>query len=322
MSCQKLSIVVPTYGRDSVLCRTIEAVRSLQSEIELIIVDQSPSHDSATTKFLHALNGEGSIRWVHRQPPSIPMSMNFGLREARNEIVLFIDDDIVPDIGLIDGHFEAHQRHPEASAVAGQVLQPGEEPQNCGDWVGRRGFLKDLDFPFWSTEPAWVSNVMAGNLSVKRGMAISAGGFDENFDGVAYRFETEFARRLERTQGPIYYEPRASIRHLRASRGGTRSTGSHLTSASAKHGAGDYYFAMRSGLSWSTLSHIVKRPFREVRTRFHLANPWFIPVKLLGEFRAFVSATAKTFVGPKYIRLPTSTTGLTAREISVTIEEN
>ncbi len=30
----------------------------------------------------------------------------------------------------------------------------------------------------------------------------------------------------------------------------------------------------------------VSRVFREVRTRFHLTHPWWIPVKLVGEARA------------------------------------
>ena len=71
-----------------------------------------------------------------------------------------------------------------------------------------------------------------------------------------------------------------------SSSGGTRSAGSHLDSASPRYGVGDYYFAMRQGAGWDCFSYCVRRFFREVRTRFHLRHPWYIPVKLLGELRA------------------------------------
>ena len=48
------------------------------------------------------------------------------------------------------------------------------------------------------------------------------------------------------------------------------------------------------------------RPFREVRTRFHLRHPWFVPVKLLGEMRALLLALRLWRQGPRL--LPTKHT--------------
>jgi len=129
-----------------------------------------------------------------------------------------------------------------------------------------------------------------------------AGGFDENFVGhVAYRFDAEFCKRLCRSGGKIWFDPDARIYHLRASRGGTRTAGTHLTSPSPHHGVGDYYFACRQGLSWQTLCYILKRPFREVCTRFHAKRPWWIPVKLVGELLALAWALALLVSGPKWV---------------------
>ena len=36
--------------------------------------------------------------------------------------------------------------------------------------------------------------------------------------------------------------------------------------------------------------YLARKPFREVRTKFHLLHPWWIPVKLIGEIRALISA--------------------------------
>jgi GT2 family glycosyltransferase len=171
----------------------------------------------------------------------------------------------------------------------------------CAPWAV--SLTRDLRFAFNGHEPAWVTNVMAGNLCVKRERALAVGGFDANFTPpVAYRFETEFAKRLVAAGGRIRFEPAASIRHLRASRGGTRSQGSHLNSASPVHGVGDYYFALRCGRGWERAWYMARRPFREVRTRFHLRHPWYIPVKLIGEMRALLLALRLWRQGPRLLR--------------------
>lgn len=310
-----VSVVVPTFGREQVLVDTLQALLACDpSPTEIIVVDQTPRHEDQTEEFLRKSCDAGSLRWLRLGRPSIPRAMNVGLRAARSVIVLFVDDDIRPAGDLLAAHQRAHIEFPGAWAVAGQVLQPGESPAGRGLWAPRPGILADLDFPFWSDERASVVNVMAGNLSVKRDQALSAGAFDENFEGVAFRFETEFARRIVRRGGQILFEPAASLRHLRAERGGTRFLGSHLTSTSPLCGMGDYYFAMQSGWSFGTVGYMLRRPIREVATQFHLRHPWYIPVKLFGEFRSFWRGLSRWYRGP---RLP----GTSRDAESVAVEE-
>ena len=281
---------------------TVHALLALQvGANEILLIDQTLEHEPATQEQLDSWDHIDSIRWLQLPAPSIPHAMNVALQEAVHPVVLFVDDDVIPDPELVAAHAERHRTDEGTWAVAGQVLQPGETPRSPNGYVSKTGFHADLDFPFWSDVPAWISNVMAGNLSVKGDRVIEIGGFDERFHGVAYRFETEFARRLTAGGGRIRFEPRASIRHLQAARGGTRATGSHLSSASPRFGMGDYYFAMRSGWSLQTVAYMLRRPFREVRTRFHLAHPWYIPVKLIGEARAFCSALNAYRKGPKLL---------------------
>ena len=130
------------------------------------------------------------------------------------------------------------------------------------------------------------------------------GGFDENFlPPVAYRFDNDFCKRLIRAGGKIFFEPKARIYHLRADRGGTRTLENHLKSASPLHGVGDYYFALRQEISFATLFYILKRPFREICSRFHLKSPWWIPVKFIGEVRALLLAVSLYRSGPTYMKI-------------------
>jgi GT2 family glycosyltransferase len=297
-----ISIAIPTFGRESVLMDTIEALLLQRpSAAEILVIDQTPVHEPETERRLAAWDRGGQVRWLRLPRPSIPVAMNHALAAARCPIVLFLDDDIVPANGLIGAHAAAHDEDGVA-AVVGQVLQPGQEPNSSSTREPGDGLVRDLEFPFHSTERRIVHNCMAGNLSVKRELALAAGGFDENFVGVAYRFETEFARQLERSGGVLLFEPRAVIRHLRAARGGTRTYGSHLTSARPEFSVGDYYFALKEGRGSARLGYIARRLFREVRTRFHLRNPWWIPIKLVGELRGLAWAVRLRRLGRRGIQ--------------------
>ena len=301
-----LSIVIPTYRREEVLLNTIGDLLPLMERAgfgsELIVVDQTQKHDGNTERKLRKFHRAGKIRWVRPDVPHITRSMNLGVRRAKGNIVLFLDDDIVPSRRLLTGHVDAYRKQPDAWAVAGQVLQPWDEPERVS-YAPRGGTLhRYLDFPFYSVDGAFVENAMAGNLSVRKQRFIRLGGFDENFTPpVASRFESEFAKRLVLRGGKIWFEPGASIRHLRVSTGGTRSGGNHLTSISPVHGAGDYYYAFRCASGLERLKYILKRPFREIRTKFHLRHPWYIPLKLAGEFRALAATIVTGPKQPKYM---------------------
>ena len=241
-----LSIAIPTFGRHEVLTETIQALLSLgEGQKEILVIDQTLEHDVVTTENLTAWHDQGDIRWLKRDKPSITESMNFALQEASSPLILFLDDDITPYPGLLTGHRRCHREFSDVWASVGQVIQPWQQPENVSAPRKLKGLRRDFDFPFHSTVPDWVGNVMAGNLCVRRDRALQLGGFDENYLGAAYRFETDFARRLTAAGGLIRYCPEARIDHLRVSRGGTRQQGSHLSSADPIHGVGDHYYAMK-----------------------------------------------------------------------------
>lgn len=297
-----ISVVIPTYGREQVLLETINQL--LQQEpaaAEILVIDQTIKHEQETDTRLTNWHSEGKVRWIKVDQPSQPMALNIGLQKATQPYVLFLDDDIRIDQGFMAAHYRAFTSE-EIWAVAGQVLQLGESEDRDNMHHPEARVLADVDFVFRSGQKTYIENGMSGNLCVRREHALQIGGFDENFTPpVSYRFDNEFCKRLCRAGGKIIFEPKARIYHLRAKRGGTRTNSNHMTSISPEHGVGDYYFAFRLGLSSETLCYILRRPFREVRTRFHLRHPWWIPVKLIGEFRALLLAILLLFRGPRYL---------------------
>lgn len=281
-----VSIAIPTYGRDRVLVETLEYLLALPvPAAEIIVVDQTPAHDAGTEVHLRRLADSGAIRWLRLTQPSIPAAMNRALLAAGQEVVLFLDDDIRPEPGLAAAHHAAHQAHAD-TLVAGKVLQP---------WDEGRDFSGDTRFHFATGQPRWIHEFMGGNFSIRRTTALALGGFDENFVRVAYRFEAEFADRLVRSGRRIYYEPAACLHHLKASAGGTRTYGEHLTTWRPDHAVGAYYYGLRTG----RLREFAVRPAKSVATRYHLRHPWRVPVTLLAELRGMAWALALFARGPR-----------------------
>lgn len=284
-----ITIAIPTFNRQQIAVETI--VRLLPFGSPIVVVDQTP----AAYEPLASL----PIRLIRLPEPSIPLAMNVAVDAAATDTILFLDDDVVPSPALVTAHADAHRRR-DIWAVVGQILQPGQRAEHVDQPDD------DLQFRFNADEGRFVANVMAGNLSVSRKRFMELGGFDENFVGAAYRFESDFALRVVAAGGKIWFEPRASIDHLQLATGGLRSFGDHRTSASPFHSAGDYYFAlMHRPPLWR---YALRRMRANVITRFHAAHPWTIPPKLLGELRGLFLAR-RLYRGGRRLGMFTSEAG-------------
>lgn len=289
-----ISVVIPTYGRGRILIDSIEHLRALGSRAdEIVVVDQTLQHDDETQASLSSLNARGEIRWVRLDRPSITHAMNRGLTEARGDIVLFLDDDIIPRGELVAAHRRVHESTdlPLASRrlLAGRVLQPwhvdGTRPPDR----------------LATDDAGYVDEFIGCNFSVDRAWAIAIGGFDERFVRVAYRYEAEFGARAQRQGARIRFVPEACIHHLRAERGGTRSYGDHMRTVMPAHAVGLYYYLLRARpRGWAI--DLFRSPFLAVMTRFHLRHPWWIPPVLLAQFSGLGWALLLVARGPALIQ--------------------
>ena len=291
----KVSVVIPTYRREQVLLDTLDFLKALDVPPgEIVVVDQTEHHGNDVIVSLTRRHEEGQIRWIRRDLPSIPQAMNCGLLNARYDIVLFLDDDIRPENGLIVSHANAHESH-EDVIVAGRIIQPWDEGRATDNLA---------PFHFASLKSAWIREFMGGNFSIRRDRAVALGGFDENFVRVAYRFEAEFAFRALAGGMRIRFEPLACIHHLKVVSGGTRTFGEHLTTWRPDHAVGAYYFLLRTWRGGSSAVTFISRLFTSVATRHHFRRPWYVPITLLAELRGVIWALLLFCRGPRLIVPP------------------
>jgi len=307
MSLPKISVAIPTYNREETLLDTLNQLLALSHRAcEILVIDQTTSHQSETAVALEELAASGSIVWRRLNGPSIPKAMNHALRVARGEIVLFLDDDIELTSNLVFEHAKEYEDS-DVVCVAGRVVQPWEHQLDVCESAWMDGRSGDPDaFRFNSGKRSDVKRFMGGNFSIRRQVALNLGGFDENFVKAAYRFEAEFANRMLHAGFHLLFQPAASLNHLQVESGGIRSFGSHLRSIWPAHCVGQYYYLLMVNQAHHRLRKIVLGPLYAVHTRHHLARPWWIPITLLSELSGLAWALWLFIRGPKYIALQKS----------------
>ncbi|HXI93329.1 MAG TPA: glycosyltransferase [Blastocatellia bacterium] len=293
-----ISVVLPTFKREGLLVDTIEALLPLVTEgDEILIIDQTPEHDSETGAALSNWASRGEVRWIRKTRPSQNEAMNAAARLARGEVLLFLDDDILPSSMLLKAHRAAHAKDPMVPAVCGQVLQPWNEYPV----PDVRNF--ELGFDAAYSKNAEIISLMAGNFSIRRSLFIELGGMDENYRGSNYRNDSELAYRIvKQSKRRIAFLPEAGIRHLLAG-GGNRAFGAKDSWGGIGGSIGDYYFALRCLTPASAAWHCLRRLLKEPVNRYTVRRPWLIPWLYLREIVAFARAAGRIAANPdNYIK--------------------
>jgi len=249
----KVSIIIPTLGRKDELYNTLNDLGNqslLHSDWECILILQSKIDLSK----IEALAKEKQIdlRIFYLSTPNASLARNIGLVEAKHEIVLFLDDDLI----IQNRHFlESHLNNylgAEIPGVFGQVLDPGVPPREERHLWSYKKHIGWLFFPPNFSRKCFVENGGAGNLSVKKALAIQVGGMDINYIKGAHREESDFCLRLTKTFGLLLFDPNASVVHLGATYGGCRQWGKNEGIHPLHHVFGEWYFILK-GLKIGTI---------------------------------------------------------------------
>lgn len=247
------SVIVPTYRREQVLCDTLAYLLELTyPNYELLVIDQTPSHESETERRLHAYAAAHPDRFrLHRlDQPGLPNARNVGAELAAGEYLLYLDDDIVPPTTLIELHLH-NLLEPGVGAVTGGVyvehkaLPPRESP--CVILPNGRMYQ------YWQyVVPRGTTDSMAGgNMSVARRLAIEVGLFDEGYIGRANWEETDFSVRIRKRGYDLLYDPAAAVVHLGHRTGGVR--------ASRDRDEGRYYYESHHNNAYFFAKNIEQR---------------------------------------------------------------
>ncbi len=210
-----VSVIIPTFNRAETLRECLSAL-SLQDfppgDFEIVVVDDGSSDHTA--EIVRQARPGPEIHYIHQDNSGPSAARNRGVRHARGEYILIINDDAVAFRNLVSGHYAMH----------GKI--------NCGAplaIVGTREYcnedkLKVLNFlydqvPFsmrvyamregFCPPPYFVTF----NISMRKCDFEATGGFDEDFS-TAIGEDTELGGRWESFGGKLLFAPRLRAHHL------------------------------------------------------------------------------------------------------------
>jgi len=215
-----VSVIIPTYNRDEPLRKTLKSLLAQDyPNFEIIVVDQSDKKFPEKEKFLKKYKEK--ITYFKIAPPNLPAARNFGVKKAKGEIVIFCDDDVVVKRGWISGHVENYSDS-RVGAVAGRVITKGQKIEPNFRGVGKISWWGKVAGGYSSKIPQEIGNLIGCNMSFRKKVLESVGGFDEKFIGNALREETDVALRIKKLGWKIVFSPKPQLVHLRAETGGCR----------------------------------------------------------------------------------------------------
>lgn len=205
----QVSVVVRSYNRVGLLCRLLDALLAQDHPgFEIVVVEQSTEIDPADAARLSQLERDPRVRVLRHPPLGGARARNIGARAARGDILLFIDDDDLPDgNGWIAAH-AALYADPSCLGVTGRhVHRVGEgAPYRSATRARRRclRFSPLLRLP-WTyvrhdRRVVGVDNVHGTNGSIRRSCLERFGGWDEDTrieDEASFGFRVTRGRRAD-----------------------------------------------------------------------------------------------------------------------------
>jgi len=124
-----LSVVIPTHNRHERVVRAVVAlarqveVDDLAAVVEVIVVDDGSEAECAakTSDAIRRLNQPFLRCLALPENRGASGARNAGAAVARGAVVAFLDDDIVPAEDYLCATIRAHERHPEALVINGNL---------------------------------------------------------------------------------------------------------------------------------------------------------------------------------------------------------
>jgi glycosyltransferase involved in cell wall biosynthesis len=121
------SVVIPTFNGESRLQLVLEKLQA-QTGIEhlkgeIIVVDNNSSDRTAKLVQEYQANWQHPfpLRYILEPEQGAAFARTTGIREAKGELVGFLDDDNLPSPNWIIAAYKFSQKHPQAGALASQI---------------------------------------------------------------------------------------------------------------------------------------------------------------------------------------------------------
>ena len=259
-AAMKVTVAIPTYNRADFLRQTLTGIVAQQfprDHFEVLVIDNN-SHDHTAAVVAEFAAAHPAPRHVLETQQGLDHARNRAIAEARGEIIVFGDDDILvkPDwIAQIAVPLLADPGR-RIGAVGGEVLPvfPDGLPDWVREWHAPLAFRRDLG-PLEARQ-----SPMGANLALPKWVFDQLGPFHTALDRAAGNYfsggDSEMIRRVRAAGLEVWFAPGAAVQHqMPASRTTFRyaarhafdSARSRVIDRAGQPGAGGYFASRLAG---------------------------------------------------------------------------
>jgi len=213
-----ISVIIPTFNRGHVLGKTLRgyAEQSGDHQIcEVLVVDDGSTDNTASVAQEWSNNSILRVRYLKQENRGPAAARNHAIREAKGELLLLGDDDIIPSSKMVAEHVAWHHKHPEQNlGVLGLVnWAPEMNPTPFMKWSGLYG--PQFNFGLFTDGMELDFRYAYGcNLSVKAAFLAEHGVFNESIRSAGWE-DLELCYRLNAHGFRLYYDSEAVGYHYK-----------------------------------------------------------------------------------------------------------
>jgi GT2 family glycosyltransferase len=204
------SVVIPSHDRRERLIEVLDGLanQTARESIEVVVVLDGCRDRSAEA--VRAVTWPFRLTLIEQRAAGVGEARNRGAREARHDLLIFLDDDLVPGPALVAEHAAAHARDP-TGVTQGYHPPPATNTGPIAQIL--RGWWEDHFRRKAQTGRPWsFLDACAGNSAMSRALLFDAGGFDPAFRRSG---DYELAIRLLASGVPWRYLPVArGVHHI------------------------------------------------------------------------------------------------------------
>lgn len=266
----EISIITVGYKSEKTIGPFLDSIKKNRDNIskEIIVVDNYPGDRGATIAEKHILH---PIVIRNNENVGFSKAINQGLKIAKGKYIFIINPDTRLVGKALQYLYDFAESHSELGAVAPQLLNnDGKVQPSCFMFPNIFNAIRHY---FFGQKNQFNKYIPEGNLNtvdvavmaaflVPKKVINHVGGLDERF--FLYYEDVEFCYRLKKYMYPIYYYPKAQVKHAHGASGNFTS---HLASPLAKsaqiyHGRiGSFLLntVLRLGQKWQKVLKFINR---------------------------------------------------------------
>lgn len=216
------SIIIPVHNHSDYTARCLERVLETlprDLDVEIIVVDDASTDDTPAilARFHDADRRVKPLRCDHNR--GFVGACNLGAGQARGEVLVFLNNDTLPEERWLEPLVSFFPEHPDAGAVGGKLLFPDGILQEAGGVIFSDAsgynfgkFDEDPEAPLYNhvREVDYCSGAL---LATPRQLFEELGGFDDRY-APAYYEDVDYCFSVRERGLKVYFEPESVVIHF------------------------------------------------------------------------------------------------------------